>query len=348
MNPRHPLFLQELQALCALELPIDRLRGKTVAVTGATGLIGSSFLRALHAVSRAHSLNLRPLALCRNPERARIILADLEDLEYLPYDAVNPLPDRFRADYILHAAANAHPAAFSADPAGTLRAGLLGTMHLLENIRANGGRLLFCSTGEIYGENPAIEAFDEHSFGAVDPMRARACYPEGKRAAEALCAAYADQYGVDVLAARLCYVYGPAITKENSRADAQFLRRALAGEDIIMKSPGSQIRSYCYAADAATALLTLMLKGEAGQAYNIANPMSVSSIRNYAQTLAGLAGVQLRFELPPEAEQKGYSTVTRAVLNPEKLMALGWKPLYDLETGLKHTLEISRECASVS
>ena len=109
-----------------------------------------------------------------------------------------------------------------------------------------------------------------------------------------------------------------------------------------MKSPGSQVRSYCYAADAAAALITLMLRGEAGQAYNIANPMSVSSIRNYAQTLAGLAGVQLRFELPPEMEKQGYSAVSRAVLNPGKIMQLGWQPQYDLRTGLKHALEISR------
>ena len=343
MNPRHPLFLEELSAFAAMKLPFDRMRGKTIAVTGATGLIGSSFLRALHAVDRAHSLKLRLLALCRNPEQAAHTLADLDGIAYIPYDACAPLQDGFRADYILHAASNAHPLAFSADPVGTLQASLLGTMHLLEKLRREGGRLLFCSTGEIYGEAPSVAAFDEHSFGAVDPMRARACYPEGKRAAEALCAAYAQQYGTDALAARLCYVYGPAITRENSRADAQFLRKALAGEDIVMKSPGSQIRSYCYAADAAGALLTLMLLGKGGEAYNIAHPACTASIREYAQTLARLAEVQLRFELPPEAEQKGYSSVTRAVLNPQRLMQLGWQPLYDLETGLRHTLEISRE-----
>ena len=342
MNPRHPLFLEELQAVCGLELPFECLRGKTIAVTGATGLIGSSFLRALHAVGKTHALKLRLIALCRRPEAAKLQFSDLPDVEYRQYDARLPIGDDFRADFILHAASNAHPLAFSTDPVGTLHAGFLGTMNLLENIRMHGGRLLLCSTGEIYGENPDIEAFDEHSFGAVDPMRPRACYPEGKRAAEALCAAYAAQYGADALAARLCYVYGPAITAENSRADAQFLRKALVGEDIVMKSPGSQLRSYCYAADAASALLTLMLRGEAGQAYNAADPESVSSIRDYAQTLAGLAGVQLRFELPPETEKQGYSTVSRAVLDAGRLMELGWKPRYDLKAGLMHTLEIGK------
>ena len=342
MNTLHPLYIEEMKAIARMPLPFERLKGKTVAVTGATGLIGSTSLRALHAVGHTHQLSLRLIALCRKPEKARAVLGDIPGLEYMQYDACRPVSDAFRADFILHAASNAHPMAFSADPVGTMQANILGTMNLLEHIREHGGRLIFCSTGEIYGENPDMEAFDETSFGAVDPMRARACYPESKRAAESLCAAYAAQYNADALAARLCYVYGPAITKENSRADAQFLRKALNGEDIVMKSPGSQVRSYCYAADAAAALIALMLKGTAGQAYNIANPMSVSSIRDYARTLADLAGVQLRFELPPEMEQKGYSTVSRAVLNPEKIMKFGWQPQYDLRTGLEHTLEISR------
>jgi len=326
MNPNH-LFTQELERFAALDLPWEKLRGKTVAVTGATGLIGGALLRFLAAARK----EIRLIGLCRSPEKLNI-----DGVEAVRYDALAELPD-FDADFIVHAASNAHPLAFSSDPVGTMQANLLGSMRLLEKIRG-GGRLLFCSTGEIYGENPALDAFDENSFGTVDPMRARACYPESKRAAESLCAAYHAQYGCDALAARLCYVFGPGITPENSRADAQFLRRALAGKDIVLKSPGSQIRSYCYVADAVSALTTLMLRGEAGQAYNVANPACVCSIREYAQAMADLAGVSLRFELPPEAERQGYSTVTRAVLSPAKLMQLGWKPEYTLEEGLRRTL----------
>ncbi len=342
MNIHHPLLAEELQNIAALNRPWDDLAGKTVAVTGATGLVGSYLLRALDAIDRAHSLKLRLIALCRKPEAARKRLSGMESLRILPYDACAPLDGRWQADYIVHAASNAHPLAFSTDPVGTMQANLLGTMQLLEHVRATGGRLLFLSTGEIYGENPSLASFDEHSFGSVDPMRFRACYPESKRAAETLCASYAQQYGVDALVARLTYTYGPTITAENSRADAQFLRCALEGRDIVLKSPGTQVRSYCYAADTASALLTLMLRGEAGEAYNVANPDCSPSIREYAQTLADLAGVQLIFDLPPEAERAGYSAVTRAVLDPGKLMNLGWRAQYDLREGLSHTLEISR------
>lgn len=341
MNIHHPLLAEEFAKIAALDLPYDDLAGKAVAVTGATGLVGSYLLRALDAVNRAHGLKLRLIALCRKPEAAKDRLSGMENLSILSYDACAPLNANFRADFTVHAASNAHPLAFSSDPVGTMQANLLGTMQLLEHVRATGGRLLFLSTGEIYGENPELASFDEHSFGSIDPMRFRSCYPESKRAAETLCASYAQQYGVDALVARLTYTYGPTITKESSRADAQFLRCALEGRDIVLKSPGTQIRSYCYAADTVSALITLLLKGATGEAYNVANPTCSPSIREYAGTLAGLAGVQLMFDLPPESERAGYSAVTRAVLNPEKLMNLGWHAAYDLREGLMHTLAIS-------
>ncbi len=342
MNERHPLLMEELERISALNLPYGEFRGKTIAVTGATGLVGSYLMRALDAVNRAHNLNLRLVALCRDPEAARARLVGVENLACLPYDACKPLEADFRADYLVHAASNAHPLAFSADPVGTMQANLLGTMRLLEQLRRTGGRMLFCSTGEIYGENPNLDSFDEHSFGGIDPMRARSCYPESKRAAETLCASYAQQYGVDALAARLTYTYGPTITRQNSRADAQFLRCALEGRDIVLKSPGNQLRSYCYAADTASGLIALLLRGETGMAYNVANPDCSVTIREYAGTLAELAGVKLTFDLPPEAERRGYSAVTRAVLNPERLMALGWRARYNLREGLMRTLAISR------
>ena len=343
MNERHPLLEEELSRIAALDLPWEKLDGATVAVTGAGGLVGSYLMRALDAARWARGLKLDLVALCRSPERTRAQLRGVEKLHFAEYDATKPLTSPLRADYVLHAAGNAHPLAFSRDPVGTMQASVLGTMRLLEQLRETGGRFLLFSTGEIYGERPGLpDGFDEHSFGSVDPMTPRACYPEGKRAAEALCAAYAAQYGVDALAARLTYVYGASITETNSRADAQFLRKALAGEDIVLKSDGSQVRSYCYAADAASALLTLMLRGEAAEAYNVANPYCAVSIRQYAETLVELAGVRVRFELPPEAERRGYSKVTRAILNPAKLMSLGWRAQYDLREGLRRTLEISR------
>lgn len=345
MNPFHPLYRQDLSGVCDRLPCADALKGAAVMVTGATGMIGSCLVDLLSALSQSRGLNLRILAPVRNVERARTLLAHVPEAEIFAHDVLSPAGELPRADYIIHAASNAHPMAFSTDPVGTMLGNILGTLHLLEHLRAHSGRrLLFLSTGEIYGENPAVtDGFSEDDSGKIDPMNPRSCYPESKRAAETLCASYVRQYGLDAVVARLCYVYGPTLSPANSRADAQFLRKALAGENIVLKSAGSQLRSYCYVADTAAALLTLLLKGETGAAYNVANRASVHTIREYAEMLAGLAGVNVTFDLPPEAERAGYSTVTRAVQKPDRLEALGWSPRLDLRAGLSHTLDILKE-----
>ncbi len=342
MNPLHPIYVSDLSRELDGLSGLDALRDSTIMITGATGMVGAAVTDLLGLANDKLGLNLHILALCRNVERAKARFAHLSCVEPLACDLTKPLSDLPRADYILHAASNAHPMAFSADPVGTMQSNILGTMNLLSHLAATGGRrLLFVSTGEIYGENPAVkDGFSEDSFGRIDSMNPRSCYPESKRAAETMCASYVRQFGADAVVARLCYIYGPTIAPDNSRADAQFLRKAMAGENIMMKSEGLQMRSYCYVADAAAALLTILLRGECGQAYNVANRNSEHSIREYAYTLAELAGVEVVFDLPPEAERAGYSTVTRAIQNPAKLEALGWRAATVLKEGLKHTLEI--------
>ena len=318
------------------------LKEKSVLVTGATGLIGSFLVEALAHLNETAGANLTIYAAGRS--ESGIVgrfgaLAEQPFFHYVPYDATKPVDFDFAADIVVHAATSAHPMAYATDPVGILQANLFGTARLLEVLKAQGrGRFLLLSTGETYGENPDLEeGFSETDHGWIDPMLPRACYPEGKRAAETLCASYAAQYGVDAVVARLCHVYGPTFTASNSRADAQFIRKALAGEDIVMKSTGSQVRSFCYVADAVNALLTLLARGEKGQAYNVANRRSVASIRQYAETLADIAGVRVTFDLPPEVEKAGYTRITRAVLNPAKLEGLGWTPRYDLRQGLEAT-----------
>ena len=316
----------------------DMFAGKRFLITGATGLIGSFLADALMALNQ----DVEVYAAGRSAEGMRRRFGYTMDdphFHYVPYDATKPVKFDFDVDYIVHAACSAHPMAYATDPVGIMQANVFGTMNLLEYLRTqDGARMIFLSTGETYGENPDLpDSFREDDHGYVNPINPRSCYPESKRAAETLCACYAAQYGVHAQVARLCHVYGPTMTPTNSRADAQFLRNALNGEDIVMKSTGAQVRSWCYAADAVNAILTLLLKGEKGGVTNVANRHSVHNIREYAQTLADIGGGSLRFDLPPAVEQAGYTKITRAVLNPEKLEGLGWSAKYDLRTGLEHT-----------
>ena len=335
------IYESDLRAsLAGLE---DWLQGRRILITGATGTIGSFMAEAL----LLPGMEVQVCAAGRSRERMIRRFGPLvEDprFRFVPFDSTAPAEPDIDVDLIVYGAVSTHPLAYSTDPVGIMKANLLGMLSMLEYLRAHpGARLAFLSSGEVYGENPDLpEGFRETDHGWVDTMRPRACYPESKRAAETLCAAYAAQYGVDARVARLCHVYGPTFPDSNSRADAQFLRNALGGEDIIMKSDGSQIRSWCYVADAVRGILWLLRYGKPGVALNVAS-RAVHSIREYAETLCKIAGTSLRFDLPPEVERAGYTKVTRAVLNPEALEALGWQASYDLPTGLRHTFDCLKD-----
>lgn len=338
----NPLYESDLTSICEALGDVEALRGSRVLITGVTGMIGACMADAMTVLNRLRGLGMTLYGVSRNPSKCA---QRFPGVKLIGADLAQPgcaLPE---SDFIVHAASNAHPKVFSEDPVGTMLCNLTGTLTLLEQLRRAGrGRMLFISTGEIYGENPAVtDGFSETDFGRVDSMSPRSCYPESKRASETLCASYARQYGTDALVARLSYVYGPTLSGASTRADAQFLRRALAGEDIVLKSRGEQVRTYTYVTDAIAGLLTLLLRGVRGEAYNVASPRGTISIRGYAETLARLAGVSVSFDLPSETERQGYSAVTRAVQKSDKLQALGWRGETTVEDGLRRTLRILRD-----
>ncbi len=335
---RRELYLEDLRNVLVGFSGLDALCGQRVLVTGAGGLLGSTLVDLLLLIRREWGIDVRPVALARDEASLRARFASEDGVEYRAQSVLDPVETE---PLVVHAASPADPRSFSLDPVGTMQANLLGTINLLESLRKRGaGRLLFVSSGEVYGEGAGD--YREGDCGYLDSMNPRSCYGESKRAAETLCASYFRQYGVDSVVARPCHCYGAAITAQNQRADAQFLRNALRGEDIVMKSAGSQVRSYLYAPDAAAALLRVLLSGEKGEAYNLANPNSVLSIRQFAEHIADAAGVQLRLELPSDAEKAGYSVITKATLNAEKLGGLGYRALFDPGEGVGRMVEMMR------
>ena len=171
----------------------------------------------------------------------------------------------------------------------------------------------------------------------------RAGYPESKRCGEALCQAYKAQKDLDVVIARFTRSYGPTMLMSDTKAISQFIKKGIAGEDIVLKSAGTQYYSYQYMADSVSGLLTILLRGESGEAYNIAEEHSDIMLKDLAAIIAGMNGKKVVFELPDAVEAAGYSTATKARLAGQKLMDLGWKPRYDIKSGMERTISILRE-----
>lgn len=307
-------------AACAL--PWEKLAGCNIFVTGATGLIGACLVEIL--MSRKHDYNI--YAAGRNEKRAMKRFRKYSDdstFHFLNYDVCSELHSDTDFHYIIHAASNASPVFFKNNPVEVMKANVYGVANLMEyGRRHNMRRFLYVSTGEIYGEGNRV--YSEKDCGYLDCTSPRACYPSSKRAAETLCVSYVEEYGVDAVIARPCHTYGPHFTESDNRVFCQFVRNVLCGEDIEMKSDGSQMRSWCYVVDCSLALLYILLKGENGNAYNVADPTSVFTIRQLAEAIACAEGRRVVFSNPSDAERKAFTNISHAVFDTTKLQALGW------------------------
>lgn len=322
-----------------------RLKGCNILITGASGMIGSFLVDVLMLCNELLDYKINVFALGRNKaslEKRFKTHCSNPYFHILQHDIILPLNYNYRFDYIIHAASNAYPQAFLTDPVGTIMGNVLGVYNLLEYSRQKKiTRFLYISSGEIYGQGSNdIDGFDETYSGYVNNTEVRSCYPNGKRAAETLCISYTKQYNIDTVIARLCHIYGPTATLKDNRASSQFINNVINGKDIIMKSDGSQLRSYCYISDCASGILTILLNGELGNAYNIANKNSNVTIRQMAEMIASIAGKKIVFELPGDSEKMAYNPVTKSILNSKKLEDLGWHAKIDMKNGLMRTIEI--------
>ena len=338
-------YLNDLQQnVKAFAAMLRRLKNKRILVTGATGLIGSACVDFLLYGNRSLGLGAQVIASGRSEERLEERFRDWEDeIELFPYDVTTPLEYPEEIDFILHCAGTAHPVAYATQPVETLLTNVLGVRHLLDWAKNKNCRLLYVSSSEVYGNKEDARLYTEDGYYEVDILNARACYPSGKRAAETLCKAYMEEYGADVVIARPGHVYGPTMTKEDTRASAQFFWDVLEGQNIVMKSDGQQLRSYCYGMDCVTAILTILLEGKSGEAYNISNRASVVTIREMAETVAKVSGRKVLFAQATEQEKKGYTMMKVSALDATKLEDLGWQGRYGIQCGAEATYRILSE-----
>lgn len=329
-------YREDIRYLISEDHPWSKLSGHKVLVTGATGMIGSMLVDVL--ASKMSEFGFELTIMSRNgPEMERMFSCH-PDVRIMAHDVNLPLD--LDCDTVFHCASNTHPRQYAEDPIGTVMTNIVGLNNLLDMAsRVGGGRFVFMSSVEIYGQNRGdVDRFDESYCGYIDCNTVRAGYNEGKRAGEALCQAYHSQRGLDFVIPRLSRLYGPSLRDSDTKAMSQFIRNAARGEDIVLKSKGDQSFSYCYSADAVSAILHIFFNGECGKAYNVSGLDSDVTLAHIAEVLAGIAGTKVVFDLPDETEMRGYSKSTKALLDISRLRSSGWSPKVHLGDGLSRTV----------
>ena len=311
----------------------DKLRNKTILVTGGTGLIGSTLINALLYANAKKALNLQVVALVRNISKAQAMFAEYKSLNFVE-GSVENLPElNMSVDYIVHGASPTASAFFVEHPVETIKTAVMGTMNLLElAVKKQAQGFVYLSSMEVYGAPHTDAVIPESQGTTVDTMAVRSCYPEAKRMCESLCASYASEYQVPAMAVRLAQTFGPGVAKDDSRVFAEFARCAMHKQDIVLQTAGTSKRCYLYTADAVTAILTVLLAGKTGEAYNAANRDTYCSIVEMAQLVADkLAGNKIKVKVPTDGKHSDKYPPDHVLnLSVEKINNLSWKASHSL------------------
>ena len=316
-------------AAAAARTELEAMAGSTVLLTGGAGFLGYSFVHLfLHWNHTVEPERRIELTVFDNFVRGRPSwldgLAAEPTLHVQTTDLIQPLPDDFGGfDWVIHAAGIASPPFYRARPLETIDANINGLRNLLEDARGRQGSgrpvrgFLFYSSSEIYGD-PSADAIPtpEDYRGLVSCTGPRACYDESKRFGETLCVVYSQQFDLPITVARPFNNYGPGLKITDRRVIPDFARDILAGRDIVMLSDGSPTRTFCYVADAVVGYIKVLVRGTAGEAYNVGIDRPEISIGDLAELAVGTARELWSYEgkvVRGEADEDDY-----LVDNPER------------------------------
>ncbi|SFC87365.1 NAD-dependent epimerase/dehydratase family protein [Butyrivibrio sp. YAB3001] len=332
-------------------MDFSALYNKSIMITGATGMIGQNIVSYIRRLNEKKNAAITIIAHGRSEEKLKALYGEylnealfkttIFDVTELQYDGP--------VDYIIHTASITGGSKQHLDyPMRTLGTAINGTRRVLDlAMDKHCQGVVFLSSLEVYGYTGNAEKnITETDGGYIDTMNPRSSYSEGKRISECMFTAYAKQYGLPAMVARLTASFGAGVSPKDNRVFAQFAKSILAGEDIILKSTGETVRDYCDAMDVAAALLTILAFGTPGQAYNVANMDTEISIRDLAQKFIDLypeAGSKLVFDLKEDSAKFGYNPIMRNVLDSTKLMSLGWEPEYSIDDMIRHLVESLRK-----
>ena len=317
----------------------EELKNSVVMVTGATGLIGQAL------VKRLINSGAKVLAVVRSQEKAEGLFGSNAQLSYIVSDVTELKPEKLDVDYIIHAASNTSSKAFINDPVGVINTAIEGTKRTLAIARlSNVKGYVYLSSMEVYGTPTTDEKIDELHSTNLNTMAPRSAYPESKRLCESLCTSYTIQYGVPAKVVRLTQTFGPGVQYNDGRVFAEFARCAIEERDIVLHTKGETKRSYLYTEDAVYAILTVLVKGTVGEAYNAANEETYCSIFEMAELVVNECGnknIKVVIE-EMDVAAMGYAPTLHMNLDTEKLRNLGWKAEVGLADMFKIIIEEMR------
>lgn len=339
---------RDLAEIIAQPLPWEKLSGTTVLVSGASGMIPAYAVYTLLALNDANDAGITVIGLVRNLDKARRIfgaLVDRPDFELVEGDVQHEIALDRRVDLVIHGASPARPSLHAGSPVDTIRANVQGAFGLLDLcVRSGGAHFVLMSSAEVYGQRPDDGGLvSEDDYGSVDILNPRACYTEGKRAAETIAVSYHAQHGIPITIARFGHIYGPGMALDDGRVQADFTADVIAGRDITLNSDGSARRTYTYLADATAGMFTAILRGES-TAYNISDRDGFISIRDLAEAFTAArpdAGLSVRFREGVDVSK--YNPVKGQGLDDARLRSLGWAPHVGLRAGVDRTIASHEE-----
>jgi UDP-glucuronate decarboxylase len=313
---------------------LSELKGKTIIITGASGIVGNYFVASLWQFLNTEPANTKVVAITQNQplpyfkkfldySGSEIMLGDLSDVEFL-----KSLPN---ADYIIHAAGYGQPGRFMEDQIKTIKLNTSSTFALFEKLNP-GGKFLFISTSEVYSGNPNYP-YKEDMIGTTNTDHPRSCYIEAKRCGEAICNAYRTK-GIQAKSARLSLAYGPGTKPNDQRVLNQFIQRAINGE-IRLMDQGEAKRTYCYVADAVEIMWNILLNGKEA-IYNVGGH-SKTTIGELASKIGKYMDVPVLF---PETSATLSGSPEDVSLDMTKAETeFNKKGYVGLDEGLKRTIE---------
>ena len=253
-------------------------------------------------------------------------------------DITNCLVIDNNIDYIIHCASITSSREMVEHPMDVINTSYLGTYNVLKlALKKQVSSVVYISSMEIYGKFYNGEIVTEDLYGYIDPLSVRSCYPESKRLCENICVSFSKEYGVPVKIARLAQTFGPGVMNSDNRIYAQFAKAVINKSDIVLHTDGSSEGNYCYIMDSVIAILTILLRGENAEAYNVSNDINHMSILSMAHLVSEeIAHGEIKVILDiPDDNIYGYADSTKMKLSAHKLKKLGWNP----EVGLKEMYE---------